>query len=616
MKTVFTTRPLFVIYDLEHIEAAVAHAKAGGEILAINFWAERALAGRGVAFRSYADYRTSNADEGSLIAKAQIAAREWYRIPEMQFFEHKGIPLGEALESGFVIYLGRLSYYRTIFERILDVNPGAHLIVPYPAAQISAATGPLTHFEMSAAVDAARAATATRNLPFSTIGEAPRSPQRHVHPDSRLHTALVGLYNAVIKFAPRRKMKIYATEYWHHIAPCIERMNDVELVLMERGELRNIPWRQIWKHRVRLVHPRDAASARVRRVAREAVERFRKKWPAARSALAAHEIFALMEWTQVEPVLEYLVCAYAERVVVEIEAFEKLLRHERPDKVLLRVSISSYQTHFFVLARMARRLGIPSVEIQHAGAHVDPRSVYSRLETDYLASYGPYVREWYERLGVAGERILPVGSPRFDRCIIERDEALIQGKQLLQEAGLDPGQPVLLVAVPDVRTDSYVLADLFRVVRIAQKRVPGLQVVFKFRSERRPPELSDFVHETFSSSAVCMGTEDLFSLLCASDAVVCGNSTVLYEAMLAHIPLLLYPWRASDTYHAEMYAPAAPILYSAQDLADAVTKVFSDTGYCIELVARQKRFLERYSFDGHSSERLAALLSASLSPSQ
>lgn len=615
MITAFT-HPLFVAYDLEHIKTAVAHAKAGGEVLAINFWVERSLAKRGVAFRSYVNCRTLNADEESLTATARAVAHEWYRVPEMHFFEHKNIPLGEALESGFGIYAGRLLYYRALFEQILDANPKAHLVVPYPVARISAATGPLTHFEMGVVVDAARAVAESRDLPFSTIGEAPRSPKRHMHPDPRWRTAMVALYNTVIGLAPRRKIKIYATEYWHHIAPCIERMDDVELVLMERGELRNIPWRQIWKHRVRLVHPRDAAGVSVRRAAREAVERFRKEWPTVRSVLATHETIALIGWAQIEPVIEYLVCAYAERIIVEIEAFEKLLRREQPDKVLLRVSISSYQTHFFVLARMARRLGIPSIEIQHAGAHVDPRSVYSHLEADYLASYGLYVREWYERMGITGGRILSIGSPRFDRCIIERDKALIRGKQLLREAGLDLLQPTLLVAVPDIQTDSYVLADFFRTVRAAQERVPGLQIVLKFRNGRRPPELRDFVRETFPSSVACMDKEDLFPLLCASDTAVCGNSTVMYEAMLARIPLLLYPWRVSDTYHAEAYAPAAPILYSARELADAVARVFGDSTYRRELIARQKKFLKRYSFDGRSSERLAALLLTPLFPSQ
>lgn len=610
------TRALFIAYDLEHIEAAVAHVRSGGEVLCINFWVERALAQRGIAYRSYADCQSTHQDNEPRMTAAQVVAREWYRVPEMRFFRHKNVSLGEALEPGFAIYLERLLYYQAIFERVLDANPGVHLTVPYPSVQIPAVTGPLTHFEMRVAVDAARAASIKRNLPFNALGEAPQPPIQHIHPNSRWRGILVAFYNAVVEFAPRRKIKVYATEYWRHIAPVIERIDDVELALMDRSELRNVPWQQIWKHRIRLVHPHDIANSLMRRTAREATERFRYAWPRVRSTIASYQTCSLIGWPLIEPVLEYLVCAYAERVIIEVEAFGNLLRRERPNKVLQRVSISSYQTHFFVLAQVARSLGIPSIEVQHAGVHVDPRSVYSHLETDYLASYGPYVREWYERMGIAGRRILPIGSPRFDRCIVERGEARARGTRLLQDAGLDLLRPVLLVALPDVQTDSYALADFFRAVRTTQESVAGLQVVLKFRNAKRTSELRDFVRETFPSATVCMDTEDLFSLLCGIDAAVCGNSTVIYEAMLARVPLLLYPWRVSDTYHAEMYAPAAPILYNAQEFSDAVAKVFGDAAYRAELVARQKLFLKRYSFDGRSSERLVSLLLAPLSPVQ
>lgn len=614
MNVTTSSSSLFVAYDLEHIEMAVEHAVRGGEIVSLNFWVERALTRRGVAYRSYRDYQLSNVDDEPLATVAQTVAREWYRIPELRFFEHKSIPLGEALESGFGIYLGRLIHYRALIERIFDANPSVHLVVPYPQSKPSATTGPLTHFEMSVVVDVARVAAIRRNLPFDTIGEAPIPSKQHVHSNPHWHTIIVAMYNTLIGLVPRRKIKMYATEYWRNIAPCIERMDDVELILMERSELRNVPWWQIWKHRVRLMHPRDVANMKIRRVGRTTVEQFRKEWLTARAVLASHPIMTLVEWSLVEPALEYLVCVYAERVVVEAETFEKLLQHEKPDKVLLRVSISSYQTHFFILARMARRLGIPSIEIQHAGAHIDPRSVYSRLEADYLASYGSYVRGWYERMGVTGERIVSIGSPRFDRCILARESARAQGIHLLQGAGLNLAQPVLLFAVPDLQTDSYELANLFRTVRVAQERILGLQIILKFRNTQRTPELRDFVHETFPTAMVCMDKEDLFSLLCVSSVVVCGNSTVLYEALLARVPLLLHPWRMSDTYHAKMYAPAAPILYSASELVDAVVKVFRDSTYRTELLMRQDRFLEGYSFDGRSSERLIALLSMPLTP--
>ena len=238
-------------------------------------------------------------------------------------------------------------------------------------------------------------------------------------------------------------------------------------------------------------------------------------------------------------------------------------------------------------------------------------------EADYLASYGP-VCAGGRALGRRAGGYFTVGSPRFDRCLKEREDARARGARVLKSAGLDLNLPVLLAAVPGegyaAQSDSYAFADFFRTVRAAQERVPGMQVVLKFRPGERNPEPRHLVQELFGESAVCMDKENLFDLLCASSAAMCGNSTVIYEALLAGVPLVLHPWRRSDTYHAQMYAPAAPIAYSVQELETEVGKIFGDEAYRAQLVARQKLFLTGYALDGHSSERLAALLEAPLTP--
>ncbi|KKW43432.1 MAG: Methyltransferase type 12 [Parcubacteria group bacterium GW2011_GWB1_57_6] len=601
---------LLVLYEQSHADLATS----GTRVACLNFWLEQELKSRGIACLSLGDCPSDGVRTAELVNATRAAAREWYRLPAMNFFMHKGIPIGEAFEPMVDTYLGRLAYWRYSSTRILDAVPETtELIIPHSTVEISATAGPLAHFEVRAAVDAARSLATERGLAFRTLGDASRPPARHVYPRSRLQETIVAFYNFCIGFAPRRPLKIFASEYWRNIAPFITRMDDAELVLMERGEFKNIPWRQLWGHRIRFMHPRAVARGTCRAAARSATEGFRAAWPAARLALKDWEGWkrADIPWAVVEPALEYLVGTYAERIVADMEGLERIVVRERPDKVLLRASVGGRQPHFFLAARVARRLGIPSIELQHAGAYVDPRSVLSRLETDYLAAYGSHEREFYEQNGYAPERIILVGSPRFDRCIAERLQAQAHGTRLLQEAGLDPARPVLLAAVPDEGVgfgiDSFMLADFFRAVASIPARTPGLQVVFKFRPGNREQASRDFAR-SLVPDAVCMATEDLFSLICASDIAICGNSTVIYEVLIAGKPLLLHPWRKDDTYHARMYAPAAPILYAAAELAEAVARALSDDAYRRELIARGRDFLQGYSFDGKSAQRMASLL--------
>src|SRR3989338_3073590 len=103
-------------------------------------------------------------------------------------------------------------------------------------------------------------------------------------------------------------------------------------------------------------------------------------------------------------------------------------------------------------------------------------------------------------------------------------------------------------------------------------------------------------------------SRDYSALLCASDATVCGRSTIVHQAMLAHTPLILYGWKVFDTYDAQVYAHTLPFVRTTRELVDTATRIFADPLYREELLVRQERFLEGYSFDGRASERIVELI--------
>ncbi|PIR83423.1 hypothetical protein COU19_00480 [Candidatus Kaiserbacteria bacterium CG10_big_fil_rev_8_21_14_0_10_56_12] len=610
------TAPLLLLYETSQADLTVP----GARVVSMNAWLDALLTERRVPHLSLETYTRDRGRMTELATEMQRAARDWYRRPELAFFSHRGIRLGEAMEPMVSAYFARVVYWRYVLSQVLDANPDcAELIIPEHDGNVSAYGGVLAPFESTVAVDCARALADEHGLLLRTIGQAPRPPEEHLFPQSPFQSFLVKGYNALMSLAPRRVLKLYASEYWRNIKPFMQNMPDAELVLMDRAEFFHIPWRELWRHRVRFLHPQDVRSAHYARASRGAVEAFRAGWKTARETLSQWDEWGKVDipWATIEPELTYVVTRYAERVVADIERFTYLLKTERPDKVLLRASIGGRQPHFFLLARIARSTGVVSIELQHAGAHIDPRSVLSRLETDYLASYGEYENRWYRRNGYAADRLRAIGSPRFDRCISERGAATAKGEVLFREAGLALDRPILVAAVPyesiGFAVDSYAIARFLRSLVDVHACVPELQIVCKFRPGPIP-EGPRHMLARLLPSAVCMGREDLFSLVCASHLVVCGNSTVIYEALLANRPLLLHPWAANDQYHAEMYAPAAPIVYDPQELGPLVKRVLTDTAYKKELVARGQQFLAGYYFDGQSAKRMSSLLRENLTP--
>ncbi len=152
------------------------------------------------------------------------------------------------------------------------------------------------------------------------------------------------------------------------------------------------------------------------------------------------------------------------------------------------------------------------------------------------------------------------------------------------------------------------MTDFFRTFREVQDKVPGLQVLFKCRNNRLVDSARAHMRELGMANCAATGDEDIFALLCASDAVACGRSTIIYQAILAQKPLVLYPWKVYDTYNAQVYAPVAPLAQSPEEAIHALSRIFSDASYRNELLARQKHFLEKHSFDGGASERMVKLI--------
>lgn len=602
---------MFICYEMGQIDEACAWAQRGGAVVAFDFFVECELQKRGISVVSPQEFLRDDTGEEKWWELSQSIAREWYRLPAMSFFQYRDISIGEALEPMLESYLSRLFYYVRLLERIKDTHPHESLYIPAISTNSPATAGPLAFFEQSALVDAAR----MLHLQVQT-SSSPPTPRKHLFPRAAWKSFFISLYNSLVSIAPRRSLRIYASEYWSHIAGAISSMKDTELVLMESSELKNISWRDILAHRIRVQHPADVATQAMKRNARTKELNFQSQWSSAETSVSSYlsSLHPNLDWQPLVEASGYLV-AYSPRVITDIDALYKIMQVEKPHVVLQRASLGARQHHFFLMAQVARALGIPSVEVQHAAAYLDPRSLHSRIETTVLASYGPYTSAGYERLGYPKEKLVSVGSPRFDRCIDAYSGAKSKGENILRDLGIDLSRPVLLVAVPScapianqITLDSYGLAQFFRDIHIATSSIKGLQVVFKFRSNGEAEPVRGYIKELFSRDFAIVGEGDLFSLLRASSAAIAGNSSVIYEALLADAPLLLYPWKSWDRSMKEVYVPAALMPPGAEQLSKELQAILQGFVQREKLITQGRSFLKGYAFDGRSAERMRALL--------
>lgn len=397
-------------------------------------------------------------------------------------------------------------------------------------------------------------------------------------------------------------------------------MDDTEVVFMDRKEIQQTPFLQLMKHRIRFMHPLDNLKKSDVEVAENVSREFLITLESVRTDLKNSPWFtyADINWFPLfDEVLVYAVGHYSQRLVAEYEAFSRIFRKQQIQKILLRASIGGRQHHFFLITRVARELGIPTIELQHANEVVEGSSVHSRLAADYLASYGKGTRDILVRNhGYEPDRIREIGSPRFDRYALHKRPASKVRENIIEPLTLDSTRPIVFVGMsPEivdlyfVHFDSYTAAHFLKELHSLMESIPGVQLILKFRGGNLTDEYRAYCCTLFPENVYLAEYEDPFTLMQISDVVLSPNSTLFYEAMQSGTPAVLYPLRSHDCATKEEYKAIAPTPDTLPELVSIVGDLLNNLESRQELVVKQKQYLRgTYSFDGKATERTIALL--------
>lgn len=597
---------VFIVYELGQIDEASKVDKKNTSVICLDYLLEEECRKRNIPFLPLRNFVDAETDEEKWWKLSHDIPREWHRLSSMEFFRYRNIPVGEAPEPIMQAYLAKLFYFVRIFINLKKTFPESHFSIPLPRVGNLPFGDCLAVFQPWAVIDAARMVEIFRGEIKERVIQ-----EKYIFEPRQWKSFLLDIYNFFMKFIPRRRIKMYLSGYWTHAESLTPLLKDTEIIVLETKKWRSVPRKELLKHRMRFMYSHGAVNRKEEKMAQEAGEEFMKKWQGAEKEVSRYlsTIDRDLDWTPVLEACKHHII-YSPRVVADINKLYRIMEKEKPDLVLQMASVGGPHHYFFLMARVARELGIMSIELQHATVTSDPRSVFSRIETDYLLTYGPAINEWHERIGNDPKKLISTGSPRFDRHIHEQKKGKEKGKELMKNMGLDITKPIFLVPVPFSETyasaiDSYQLAEFFEVIKKVQDKTPGLQILFKCRVPKLVAMTSEHLKKSFSHDWAITGDEDIFPFICASDAVICNNSTVIYQAVLAGKPLILHPWKRFDSYHAKIYAQWIPLIYSAEEACEIIPKVFNDVVYREELIRKQQDFLRGYLFDGKSSERTA-----------
>jgi hypothetical protein len=629
-------KTILVVYEHEQVDAVEAYIKdsaPNAEVIALDYWVEQELKKRGVDVRPLTDYIPSWRNFNQHLTITQDIARRWSTYPETAFFTYAGLSLGEMIRPIIDHYLQSVLAYLFFFEEVVRKHPEVKkLVVPHSLQKVSATAGPFARFQTQLIANTAEFFAQQRGLELKLLGTSYTEPTVLFPTQSIGRTLVLGLYNFFIGLlVPRRSIRILVSDYWRNIQPIIEKMSDTELIIVDRKEFRNIPWKILFKLRIRFMHPLDAINSRMRLLARSKQNEFRAAWPAAKKMLKESKMFSYHDfdwWPLVEPVFDYIIATYAERYIADIESVKSMLEREHINRTLVRASISA-QHHFFILGELPHHLGIPSVEIQHGiGVGIlDPDSSLGHLHADYIASYGPLVQRAFVHNGYAPERIIKTGSPRFDRYFTERDSLTpTMRDQKLAALGLDPKKPVVFVVMPEASNQlefaaftfsGYECRDFILALREIKTARPDLQFILKFRAASQREIYESYIREVLPKEGVVLEDSDPFSLLLLSDFVYSCFSTLLCECIMGRKPVVLFPLKEGDTYFYEAFKDGVitvPLLKEnspmpVKEVLEVTDRLIHDKDFYEQSVQKGQEYLEEnFTFKGDASKRVADFL--------
>jgi GT2 family glycosyltransferase/SAM-dependent methyltransferase len=273
---------------------------------------------------------------------------------------------------------------------------------------------------------------------------------------------------------------------------------------------------------------------------------------------------------------------------------------------------------------------IPVVHVCHGANLARMYTVHQPALSDVYALAGERSGDFLYDLGVADERLIPVGNVLWE-SFLHRDEVRPLARKLLTDAhSLNPEWPTLvfgttwaagLTAFAEERVYDETVAAFLAACQTLRQSGRQFNCVIK----DRPPNAS-FAEARIASIATSMGMarvdyvltfEHAREWMLAADAVVAVESTLLIEAMLAGTPALNL-WHDATFVLGPGYGAGEGVIQSFSDtLASDLARLLDDADWRAEVCDRATAMLSHFMVStqvGESALRMSMILQALVPP--
>ena len=611
----FLTEPSHIERAEQFLEAHPELAAEGYLLVPIGIETEERLRQKGTPFVSGRGLRPRTAEP--LVLAEQWPARV-LEDTQWSFFNYRGVSFARVYFFSLQTHLSAVLYYTTILSAACKAYPNLRQCVVFAQGGQAPVRGSnLLAQESAVFVSAACHAARELGKEVTVVGAAQTAPPAARAVRFALQRGLfsLGLFllHAAVALVRRPKgVRILAYDYWRNLSPLLFALPQAEVLMIERLEAFAAGLKNIFRFRMRFVQLDSTAAASAACTQAQAL--FARRWEKLSESFDFS--FATFNGISHAALLRdaFGVCVRnaIEHSLHDTDKAHALLQRTKPDIVLMRITTSSNQPRFPILAQAAKEQGIPAVEMQHGLDYNGDGTPSKFHNAEYLGLYGQLS---IDELKAAGKddysTLIAIGSPRFDAYAAVHVSGEKKRGDTISVVAIAPSPclPILL--------DTYDVEDYFVAVGDAARAIGGMQVVVKLRPGAEGQEyyrpiiakaFKDVPHEVVHD-------EPMPKLLQRADIAVSCYSTAALEVLLSGVPLInlaLSPAeRMMGEYHFAQYAAAGAMeITHTQESFEAVLSVLvADPHKRAEARSAAGAFLKKnFLFDGGASKRVATII--------
>ncbi len=619
MASLQSDRNIIFISELKHIEMLEPFLekhpdlrKEGYTLVSFELEIDYALKDRGIPFLSAGAFQSSK----STTLLAEEWTEETFKEDRWKFFNYRGVSLSQLYFIPLFGYLAYVIYAANIVANILTRHRDAKRLVVFGSLRVIPPMGStLVAPYVNVIADTIVCMGEQKGIEVIVVPMPKAVTAQGSYVWFKFSRALFGIgitiLNSAIRLLRRpQRIRALASDYWKSIEPYARHLDSLELILIDRSQAPKAGLANIWKYRIRFWHL-DAFSKKVAPQNNNIRELISSQYQALKND-PGFALCTLGEYS-LRPLalsaLDLIVEEVLQKTLEDIDDAHSLFDRVKPHIVLLRATISN-QTHFIILAQVARSRSVPSLEVQHGLEYNGPGSFTPRHSAEYMGVYGPLTQREMAKTNDTRTTPVVIGSPRFD----------VYAHTVPMEPSVKTEVTFACVAPsiePVADADAYAYEDYFRAIAHALAQIPNAKVVIKFRpgDNGRNAFARKMLAGLFGDLPyTIVHNEPLRDVYLVADVIISGYSTAAIEAVQCGRPLLYFglaPFeKLAGLHHFPVYVKedAMRMATTEAELVAHMKKLMSPEERR-GVALRGMKFLQReYAFDGKASERMAALI--------